>query len=252
MASVHSDAFIRDDIGFAATLLAALRAAEATSTLVTLGIKPTAPSNQFGYIQADEKIGDVDGLELFRVQEFKEKPDVETARGYVSDGSYFWNTGVFVWQTRVILEEFGHFQPEIAALLKSIEASFGSGEEAGVLKRLYPKVPVVSIDNGIMELSKHVSVIPAEFGWADIGSWSELYDILEKDSDGNVSVGRHVLLDSKNTLAFSHGRTIATIGVEDLVIVDTGDAILVARRDRAAESKRLVEELEKQGRAELL
>jgi len=252
MASVHSDAYIADDQEFADTLLAALRAAEASETLVTLGIRPSSPSSQLGYIQAAEKLGDVGSFELHRVAQFKEKPSIETAKEYLAAGNYYWNPGVFVWLTRVILEEFGTLQPGIAEVLGRIDPGLETIRQADTLRDLYPTVPSVSIDNGILELSNRVSVIPARFGWADIGSWSELYDILDKDADGNVSVGDHVMLDSKNVLAFSHGRTIATVGVDDLIIVDTGDAIFVAKRNRAAESRRIVEELQKQERHGLL
>jgi mannose-1-phosphate guanylyltransferase len=252
MASVHSDAYISDDQEFAHTLLAALRAAEATDTLVTLGIRPTSPSSQLGYIQAAEKLGEIDGMSLYRVEEFKEKPEPETAQAYLAAGNYFWNPGVFVWRTRIILDEFKALQPGIFNALGEIRPALGTQRQAATLRDRYPSVPVQTIDNGIMELSHRVSVIPATFGWADVGSWAELYDILEKDANGNVSVGDHVLLDSRNVLAFSHGRMIATVGVEDLVIIDTGDAIFVARRDRAAESRRIVAELERQERRELL
>ncbi|MFN0070145.1 MAG: mannose-1-phosphate guanylyltransferase [Chloroflexota bacterium] len=252
MASVHSDAYIQDDEQFAQTLVAALRAAEASRTLVTLGIRPTSPSSQFGYIQAAEKLAELDGFDLHRVEEFKEKPTLATAEAYLAAGNYYWNPGVFVWLTSVILNEFRELQPGIAEVLSRIDATSGTPSQLATIRELYPTVPVQTIDNGIMELSKRVSVIPATFGWADIGSWSELYDILPKDANGNVSVGSHVLLDSKNTLAFSHGRTIATIGVDDLVIIDTGDAILVARRGRASESKDIVEYLGREGRTELL
>jgi mannose-1-phosphate guanylyltransferase len=252
MASVHSDAYIKDNQQFSETLLAALRAAEATETLVTLGIRPTSPSSQLGYIQAAEKLGEIDGFDLHRVQQFKEKPDPDTARAYLAAGNYYWNPGVFVWRTSVILEEFQTHQPGIFDALGEISPHLGTPRQSATLSEIYPSVPVQSIDNGIMEVSRRVSVIPASFGWADIGSWAELYDILDKDSDGNVSVGRHVLLDSQNVLAFSHERTIATVGLEDLVIIDTGDAIFVAPRSRAAESRKIVEELERQERRELL
>lgn len=252
MASVHSDASITDDDGFARTLQAALRAAEATATLVTMGIQPTYPSSQYGYIQAAEPIGSVDSFELRRVERFKEKPTEAAAREYLAAGNYYWNPGVFVWSTAVILDEFARFQPGIMQVLGEILPSLGQSGQDEALARLYPNVPIETIDNGIMERSARVSVIPSNFGWADIGSWTELYDLLPKDEHGNVQVGEHVLLDTRNTLAFSRKRVIATIGLDDLVIVDTDDAILIARRERAAESKEIVLELERRNRKDLL
>jgi mannose-1-phosphate guanylyltransferase len=252
MASVHSDAYISDDQQFSETLLAALRAAETTETLVTLGIRPTSPSSQLGYIQAAEKLGEIDGFDLHRVEEFIEKPNAQTAQAYLDAGNYYWNPGVFVWRASVILDEFDTYQPKISKVLGEITPHLGTERQSATLDELYPSVPVETIDNGIMEVSRRVSVIPASFGWADIGSWAELYDILDKDDHGNVSVGQHVLLDSRNVLAFSLNRTIATVGLEDLVIIDTGDAIFVAPRSRAAESRKVVEELERQQRRDLL
>jgi mannose-1-phosphate guanylyltransferase len=252
MASVHSDAYISNDRQFSETLLAALRAAEATETLVTLGIRPTSPSSQLGYIQAAEKLGEIDGFDLHRVEQFKEKPDPQTAQGYLAAGNYYWNPGVFVWRASVILEEFRTHQPMIATVLAEIDPDIGTERQTPRLNEIYPSVPVETIDNGIMEVSRRVSVIPASFGWADIGSWAELYDILDKDNQGNVSVGQHVLLDSRNVLAFSRDRTIATVGLDDLVIIDTGDAIFIAPRQRAAESRKVVEELERRQRRDLL
>lgn len=252
MASVHSDSFITDDDEFTRTLGAALEASASTQLLLTLGIEPSFPSTQLGYIHAAEQVAESRGYSVHRVAEFKEKPDADTARAYVEVGGYYWNPGVFIWPVSVILEEFRRYQPEIAASIGELQPYIGSAGQTEALTRIYPSVKIETIDVGIMERSNRVGVIPSSFGWADVGSWAELWDILPKDSSGNVSVGRALARDSRNTLTFSRDRLIATIGLEDVIVVDTGDAILVCHRDRAQETKQLVEALEAAGETELL
>jgi mannose-1-phosphate guanylyltransferase len=244
--SLHADAFILDDDEFRATLAAALDAASRGEHLVTTGIRPQFPSTAFGYIHQAERIGEAAGYPVFRVERFVEKPDLETARQYVLSGEYLWNPGVFAWRNETLLEAYRRYQPELLDVLTSVPLDH--------IEQVYDQAPRQTIDNGIMEPADNVVTIPATFRWADIGSWSELWDALERDADGNVfrGGGRHLAVDSRNTLVYADSRAVATIGVVDLVVVETADAILVCPRDRAHEVRAIVRRLQEEGARELL
>jgi mannose-1-phosphate guanylyltransferase len=243
MASVHSDAHIQDGDEFRKTLAAAFAAADETRRLVLMGIVPTSPSTQFGYIEGAEVLGEIDGYPLQRVARFVEKPNLERARQFVSSGRYFWNPGVFVWRVDVILGEFARLQPRIHELVTSIAKSEADDPNGGTLGEVYPTVPVETIDVGIMEKSDLVAVIPARYGWSDIGSWSEIFDVLPRDADGNATQGTHLTLGSRDTLVISTSRPVATIGLSDIVVIETPDVVLVCPREKAQDVKLLVESL---------
>jgi mannose-1-phosphate guanylyltransferase len=251
-ASLHSDAFIEDDDAFRANLDAAFTGAAELPHLFTLGVRPTFPSTQLGYIHAAEELRRVGGSPVYRVERFIEKPDAECASAYLASGEYFWNPGVFVWSAASIAEQFRLLLPEIHGVLEPLARRFGSSDFGPEYARIYPYVPVDTIDTGIMERASQVAVIPATFGWSDIGSWKELYEALAHREGDNVVRGEHLALDTRGTLVFGSGRLIATVGVADLVIVETDDVVLVCPRDRAPDVKKLVEQLADQGRAGLL
>jgi mannose-1-phosphate guanylyltransferase len=243
MASVHSDAYIDDGDEFRRTLTAAYGAADATRSLVLMGIEPTFPSTQLGYIEAGEPLEERDGYQVRKVVRFVEKPELERARRFISSGRHFWNPGVFVWRVDVILEEFARLQPAIQQRIDAIAPSLGSEDQESVLAELYPTVPQETIDVGIMEKSDRVAVVPAHFRWSDIGSWGELLDILPRDRDGNVTRGTHLSLGTRDSLVFATSRAVATVGLENVVVVETPDVVLVCPRDRVQDVKKLVERL---------
>lgn len=247
MASVHSDAYIDDAEEFRRTLAAAFAAADATRHLVLMGIPPTSPSTQLGYIEAGEALADVDGYGVRKVARFVEKPDLERARRFATSGRHFWNPGVFVWRVDVILEEFAAYEPRIHELVMQIGASFGTPNQEQALAGVYPTVPEQTIDVGIMERSSRVAVIPARFAWSDIGSWGEIFEALPRDDHGNVTRGEHLGLGTQNSLVFATSRRVATVGLEDVVIVETPDVVLVCPRDRVQDVKKLVEKLKADG-----
>lgn len=251
-ASLHSDAFVQDDEAFRADLRAAFEGAARFPHLFTLGIRPSSPSTQFGYIQAAEELARIDGYAVHRVERFVEKPDARRAAEYVASGRYFWNPGVFVWSARSIYRQFATLLPDICGALEPLAAQFDTPAFEEAYARVYPTIRQETIDTGIMERAPEVAVIPATFGWSDIGSWRELYEVLPRDAEGNVVIGEARNLDTRNSLIFGGRRLVAAIGVEDLVVVDTEDALLICRRDRAADVKRLVEQLEREGRRDLL
>jgi len=243
MASVHSDAFVEDVDEFRRTLAAAFDAADRTGKLVLMGIVPTSASTQLGYIEAAETLEEVDGYPLRRVSGFVEKPDLERARRFVSSGRCYWNPGVFVWRVDVILAEFGRLEPRIHELVVGIAQSQREPGDQGTLAEVYPTVPIQTIDVGIMEKSDRVAVIPARFGWSDIGSWAEIFAVLPRDKDGNATQGEHLSLGSRDTLVISTSRPVATIGLTDIVVIETPDVVLVCPRDKAQAVKQLVESL---------
>jgi mannose-1-phosphate guanylyltransferase len=242
-ASLHSDAFIDDDAEFRDTLDAALTAAAELPHLVTMGIRPTAPSSQLGYIQGGEEIRKIGRFPVQRVRRFVEKPDARTAQAYLDSGEYYWNPGVFVWSSAAILEQFRTLLPDIYGPLARIAEADGTPEFDAVYRAVYPTVPVDTIDTGIMERAPDVAVIPASFGWNDVGSWKELYEVLPKDAQGNVTRGDVVGVDTRGSLVVSTSRTVATVGLSDVVVIETADAVFVCPRERAADVRRIVEAL---------
>lgn len=242
-----SDHFIKDEVAFTRILNEAIKVAE-NDHLVTLGITPTFPSTGYGYIKFDKNESSLDK----KVIEFKEKPDEDTAKEYVSSGEYAWNSGMFVWKASVIIDEFKTLLPDVYECLEKIGESLGSANERDVINEIYPTIPSISIDYGIMEKSDKVRVISAEMGWNDVGSWDNLGVLYDEDENGNVTAGDFVGIDTKNCITYSQKRLISTIGVEDLIIVETEDAIMVCDKNKAQDVKKMVDELKSKGRKELL
>lgn len=242
-----SDHFIKDEEAFTRILKEAIKVAEGGS-LVTLGITPTFPSTGYGYIKFDKSEATIDK----RVVEFKEKPDEETAKKYVASGEYSWNSGMFVWKASVILDEFAKLLPDVYSCVNTIGDSLGTDNEAKVINDVYPTIPSISIDYGIMEKSDKVRVISAEMGWNDVGSWDNLGVLYDEDENGNIVAGDFLGIDTKNCITYSDKRLISTIGVENLIIVETDDAIMVIDKSKAQDVKKIVDILKEQGRSELL
>ena len=242
-----SDHYIKNEAAFTATLKDAISVAEEGS-LVTLGITPTYPCTGYGYIRFDKS----ETTLAKKVVEFKEKPDLATAEQYVASGEYSWNSGMFVWKASVILAEFEKLLPEVYACLMKIGDAMRTDAEKAVINEVYPTIPSISIDYGIMEKSDKVKVISAEMGWNDVGAWDNLGVLHDADENGNVFAGDTLAIDTKNCITYSKKRLITTVGVKNLIIVETDDAIMVVDKDRAQDVKLIVEELKKQGRTELL
>ncbi len=233
----------------------ALRAAAtlaADGYLVTLGITPGFPSTGFGYVRRSAPLGMVDGFEVFRVEKFTEKPDAATAQRFFESGMYSWNSGMFIWRVSVILREFERLMPALYAQLMEIDAALGTPEERAVLERVWPQVEKQTIDYGIMERATDVAVIPVDIGWNDVGSWATLLDILPADRDGNVVTGQYLGVDTHGCLIYSPDRLMATIGLEGMIVVDTGDVLLVCPRERAQGVREIVKRLREEGREEYL
>lgn len=242
-----SDAYIKDTDAYAETLEFAKRTAEETDRLVTVGIAPTFPATGYGYIRF--KKSENRAKEVLR---FVEKPPYKRAKKYVSSGEYVWNSGMFLWKASVILQKYKQYIPDVYDLLTGIGDAIGTAEEREVLEDLYPRIRSVSIDYAIMEKSRDILVVPAEFGWSDVGCWDMLSALYGTDADGNVIVSDHLGEDTRDCIVYSRKKFVATVGVKGLIIVDTPDALLICDKKRAQDVKKIVEDLRQRGREELL
>ena len=251
MVITPSDHYIKDNAGFTRILNTAVRAAENTDKLVTVGITPTFPSTGFGYIKFENGTD----AEVKPVVEFREKPDEETAKQYVASGVYAWNSGMFVWKASTILEKFKTYIPDIYADLEKIGNAMRTESEKAIIEEVYPNIRKISVDYAIMEPSASrgdVLVIPGEFGWNDVGSWDMMDVLHDPDANGNVLVGDAMAIEATNTVIYSNGRTVAAVGVDDLIIVETPDAVMVCPKSKAQDVKKIVDALNEQFRKELL
>lgn len=235
-----ADHYIKDEKTFADILNKAINVAENEDKLVTIGITPTFPSTGYGYIEFDKNENNT----AKSVIRFVEKPDIEKAREYVAKGSFVWNSGMFIWRASVILKKFEELLPEVYDCIVKIGNAMGTSEEENVINEIYPQIPKISVDYGIMEKADNVVVIEGEFGWNDVGSWDTLGVMYEEDENGNISKGENIMLDTKNSVIFGNNRLIATIGLDNVVIVETDDAVLVCNKNSAQDVKKVVEILE--------
>lgn len=248
MCVMPSDHYIRDEKGYADTVRRGAALAEEKDCLVTIGIKPAYPATGYGYIRSTPAEGNAYHL----VEEFVEKPEEETAAFYLSEGCYAWNSGMYIWKASRILYWFQKLLPDIYACLVRIGSAMGTENEREVIEEIYPKIPKISIDYGIMERAGGVLMLEGSFGWNDVGSLDALEVLHKKDAKGNVGVGSHIMMDTEGTICYSEDKLIAAAYVQDLIIVESKDAILVCPRQRAQEVKRLVDFLEEKGKTEYL
>ena len=247
-----TDAFVR-----VAKTAAAVASQE--RCLVSIGIVPKFAATGYGYVHRGEVVKAANGSDFaakaFRVRAFREKPGDETAKRYVDSGEYYWNAGIFAWTAGAILAEIEAQLPEHHARLSEIATALGTPSEHRIVSKLYPEIPRISIDYGVMEKAKRVAVVEADFDWDDVGSWTAFAEHVERDADGNAVEGDFLGLDARECIVIGHGgkgKLVAAVGVEDLVIIDTPDALLVCPRSRDQDVKRVVAKLKELGRTELL
>lgn len=246
-----ADHYIKDEAGFVRILNSAVRCADETGKLVTIGINPTFPSSGFGYIRYNKN----ENGDAKAVIEFKEKPDEATAKEYVASGEYAWNSGMFAWKASVILDKFKEYIPDIYADLEKIGNAMNTADEKKVIDEVYPNIRKISVDYAVMEpaaATGDVLVIPGEMGWNDVGSFDMMEVLRDKDADGNIIEGDVVAVDCKDSIILSSEKTVTCVDVENLVVVETKDAIMVCPKDKAQSVKKIVEKLQATGRDELL
>lgn len=249
MAILPSDHFIRNVDLFHYLLKAAFEVAD-NGYLVTLGITPTAPSTAYGYIQQGMALDGEYKYPAYMVKSFKEKPDEQTAQQLLRSGDHSWNSGMFIWRTDTIMNEINRQMPQLGAELKIIGEAWGTSKQNDVLNERWLDLKNETVDYGIMEKAEKVAVLPAGgLGWSDVGMWSSLFEVLLPDMNGNIATNSslHLAHETHNTMVYggSMDRLIVTIGVDDMVIVDTGDALLVCKSDQSQKVKEVVEHLRK-------
>jgi len=227
------------------SLIKTASAAAKMDYLVTLGIKPNRPETGFGYIKAGKPCEGQGIGSVCKVEAFVEKPNLETAKEYVEQGSYYWNSGMFVWKTSTFLDEIKKLQPALYQALMEIQESIGSDRESTVVANVFKKLDSISIDYAIMEKTSRAAVIPADIEWSDVGSWSALDEVSDRDASGNIISGNVIDFGSKDSIIYAEKRLVATIGLHDTIVVDTPDATLVCSKDKAQDVKKIVEELKK-------
>lgn len=244
-----SDHLIKQNERFLDILKHACETAEKDTNLVTIGITPSYPETGYGYIKFMKE--NADGA-AYPVEQFVEKPDLETAKTYLEAGSYLWNSGMFVWKVSSILKNIREFMPDTYSGLMNIRNAIGTGEEQAVLEQEFSGFESQSIDYGIMEKAEHIYIIPGSFGWDDVGSWLAVERIQKADENGNVIQGNVVAVDSKDCTIQGDNKLLALIGLEHLIVVDTKDATLICSKAQAGNIKKAIELLKKGARDEYL
>jgi mannose-1-phosphate guanylyltransferase len=219
--------------------------------LLTFGVVPTRPETGYGYLRPGPELWHHGDAAVLRVGAFLEKPSPERAQELVAEGC-FWNSGMFLWRTDTLLDGLKRHQPDLHAVLERIAAGLGTRPLDEVLNEEYRRAPAISIDYGLMEKADNVAVMRADFSWNDVGSWEFIRDVQRADQDGNVLLGEHVAVDASGNTVVAPDRLVGLVGVNDVVVVDAGDAILVCRRDRAQDVRKVVAELKRRGRNDLV
>lgn len=242
-----ADHHITDKVRFRRVLAAGFELAQ-TESIVTLGISPSYPATSFGYIRRGDGLGSVDGFDAFKSLGFVEKPDRERAVSFLASGDYSWNSGMFIWTCATAMAELERQQNVMYAAMRRIQSAVDSPEFTVVLAQEWERMPKIQLDYALMEGAHQMVVMPIDIGWSDVGSWDAIYDLLPPDADGNIlkGQGERLAVDTHHTLVYSDKLTV-TIGVDDIIIVDTPDALLICRRDRAQDVRAVVTMLKQRG-----
>jgi mannose-1-phosphate guanylyltransferase len=253
--SFAADHYVERPDAFVDTVRAAIEVAE-QDYLVTIGIQPTFAETGYGYICAGDELGCYYNITSSRVEEFKEKPDLATAERYVASGQYLWNASMFVWKASFFMHEMRRLLPNVATALTTIVDDWDTPRREQTLAEIWPTIEDVTIDHGILERSNHVAVVPGSFGWSDLGDWHGVGKIIQNgnaNGSENVVIDTHLLAtDARNLVIFGNGRPIAVVGLDDIVVVDTDDALLVCNRSHAQQVKSIVDLLKQRGSTELI
>jgi mannose-1-phosphate guanylyltransferase len=255
MIVLPADHLIANEAEFQRVLHLAVETARDSSSLLTIGITPTHPETGYGYIQFLNEDGEHNPYfqkGVLRVKTFAEKPNLQTAERFLSSGDFLWNSGMFVWRADAILTQIQRCMPEMHGELMKIEKEIGSPRYQQTLETVYGMIRGISIDYGVMERADAVYVIPGSFGWNDIGSWDEVYRVSGKDDSGNSITGKVIQQDTRGSFVFSPDKVVAMIGVEDLIVVNTDDALLICKRGRSQDVKEIADYLKRKQMNEFL
>jgi len=246
MIVLAADHLIKNEKEFLRTLEVAERSAD-QNNLVTFGIKPDYPATGYGYVEAGKQVAD----EMFEVIQFKEKPDIKTAKMFLLVGKFFWNSGMFAWKIETILQAYQDHLPKVILLLEKISNKWNETGIDADISAEWSQMPKLPVDIGIMEKAEKRIVIPVDYGWSDVGSWKALYDISEKDEDQNVLKCKNLILNSKENYVYSD-KLVTLIGVENLIVLETEDALLISSKDKSEDVKKIVNRLKDEERKEYL
>lgn len=246
--NLASDHVVTNAKEFQRVISAAVEAASSGEYLVTVGILPTFPHSGLGYIKIDDEIMRINRLPVFKVTNFTEKPNVATAKAFIATGKYFWNANNYVWRADALVRAFERYQPQMHGLMMSVYDTIGTNAFSSTLQEVYEKYEKISIDYAISEKADNLVLLPGDFGWNDIGDWKVVYDLRQKNAQGNVILcetakGEVVCHDSQNNLVHTHDRLIALVGMHDTIVVDTGEILLVMPKNKSQDVKKIVEQI---------
>ncbi len=247
-----SDHLVKDDELFRDTVLAASEIAKNKDGIVTIGITPSYPATGYGYVQVEHELTEEEKIRQFKVKRFVEKPDYDTAASYLKQGGFYWNSGMFIFKISVFLEAVKEFAPQLYRDLRIIQADMGNPSYGETLDTIYRAVEGISVDYGIMEHAKNIYLVEGNFQWNDLGSWESVYLFSEKDEDRNAGTGEKIFINSKNSYVYTDEGVVALIGLEDVVVVREGNAVLVCKRENAEDVKQVVEQLKSSNRNQFL
>lgn len=247
-----ADHIIGDEEEFEKLVLSASDLAAERDVMITFGIEPGYPATGYGYIEAGEDAGELEGRSFCRVVNFHEKPDISRAKAYLERGSFYWNSGIFVWRPSVFLAAWERYVPDGVEPLREIAASLGTPSEKATVEAAYPRMPSISVDYAILEKADNVLVAPVDLAWNDVGSWDALFDLLPVEQSGNIEKGYVKQIDSSGNLFFNPDGATAAIGVENTIVIVKDGTVLICRRGESQRVRDLVDKLEEDGRDDLL
>ncbi len=253
MVTLPADHLIKNGSRFRQMILSAAEFANEKDCLVTIGIKPTYPETGYGYIQRGDTIGQKENISISEVKTFAEKPNLDTAKRFLKSGDFLWNSGMFIWSVNAIQKEFELYEPEMAEGFKALQKATDTPVFENTLSDVYAKIKSVSIDYAIMEKADRVCILEASFEWNDLGSWEAAYNISEKDKDGNaVQAKAFQGIDAHNNFIYSTKKLVAAVDVDNLVVVETEDALLICKKDQSQKVKNVVDALRRKKLIEYL
>ena len=253
-----ADRLVKPTMRYLATLEMAAKYAYEKGKLVALGVDPRYPHTGLGHIKKGKKVETLSGIEFFELEKFIEKPPLEKAKKFTASKNYYWNAGEFVWRADILLQELEKHAPELYKKLVEISESFGKKDEEPTIRKVYKSMPKIAIDYAVAEKSNNFVTVHGNFSWTDIGDWKEVWENLIKDHNGNVIIdggekgGEVINIDTSDALIHTDGRLVAVVDVDNLVVVDTKEALLITSKSKAQSVKKVVEKLKKEERKELL